>query len=75
MEITVNLDEDVADQLERFQRKSSVALSDAVNSLLRRALAGRDVSKPFVQRTYSLGFRIPIDCIPEALELLEPNGE
>lgn len=70
---TVTLDDDVARAVERLRREQGLALSAAVNALVRRGLArGDEEERPFAQRTSSLGEpRVPLDDIGSALELLE----
>jgi hypothetical protein len=68
---TVNLDDDVTAAVERLRREQGLGLSEAVNELVRRGLAGSPAPTPYVQRTASLGMRIDVANIGEVLELLD----
>lgn len=69
----MTLDDDVAAAVERLRREDGVALSTAVNLLVRRGLAVRgNEGEPFVQRTSALGVSlVPLDDIGATLALLE----
>lgn len=71
MRTTVNLDDDVAAVVERVRRERSVGVSEAVNELIRAGLRPRRASRPFRQRSRSLGLRIDVTNVAEALEELE----
>jgi hypothetical protein len=72
MRTTVTLDPDVVELIEALRREQGVSFTEAINKAIRAGLAPRS-TKPFRQRTYSLGFRADIDLdrarhLAEALE-------
>ncbi|HXV65441.1 MAG TPA: ribbon-helix-helix protein, CopG family [Vicinamibacteria bacterium] len=71
MRTTINLDDDVSAAIEQLRKKANLGVSEAVNQLIRRGLNAQKKRKPFVQRTRSLGLRIDVNNVAEALELLE----
>lgn len=71
MRTTVDLDPDVLAAVEELRRKGRLGLSEAVNELARRGIARRPARRPFRQRTASLGLRIDVSNIAEALETLD----
>ena len=71
MRTTVKLEPDVAAAVEQERRQRGAGLSDAVNALIRRALAASPATPRFEQRTHDLGLRIDVTNIGEALETLE----
>lgn len=77
MRTTLTLDEDVAVQLDRLQRKRNSALKDIVNEALRRGLrqmTDTEKSKVTYQtRSVSLGRCLigSIDDVAETLEIAE----
>lgn len=71
MRTTVELDPDVKAAVEQLRRSSGAGVSDTVNSLIRRGLVVRDQPKPFVQATRSMGARIDVSNVADALDLLE----
>jgi len=68
---TVVLDVDVMAAVERLRREKGVGLSDAVNELVRAGLRVKESRRPFRQRTRSLGLRMDVTNVAEALETLE----
>lgn len=77
MRTTVRLDPEVAAAAERLRRERHIGLGEAVNELARAGLARRETSARFQQRTASVGLRIDVTDVAEALELLdhEERGE
>jgi antitoxin component of RelBE/YafQ-DinJ toxin-antitoxin module len=71
MRTTVRLDEDVLAAAEKLRRELHVGLSQAVNELARRGMQRSAAQRPFRQRTRSLGLRVDVANVAEALELLD----
>lgn len=71
MRTTVVLDADVAAAVERLRREAGIGFSDAVNELIRVGLRVTPPARSFRQRTSSLGLRIDVGDVAEALETLE----
>jgi hypothetical protein len=72
MRTTVTLADDVAAELQRLRRERSVGVSEALNELARAGMARkREPRKKFVQRTHSVGIKIDVTNVAEALELAE----
>lgn len=71
MRTTVTLDDDVAAAVEQMRRDRSAGLSEVVNELIRAGLGAKRPRQPFRQRTESIGIRIDVTNVAEALELLE----
>lgn len=73
MRTTVEFDEDAARAVERLRRDEGLGVSEAVNELIRRGLLPRPSAEPFVQPTRSLGLRIDVSNVTEALDLLDAS--
>lgn len=71
MRTTVTIDDDVAAAVARLRRERGIGLSEALNELARSGMAVRPGRKRFKQRTASLGLRIDVSNIAEALEVLD----
>lgn len=71
MRTTVEFDDDVVAAVERLRREKGLGLSDAVNELVRAGLNVKRQRRPFRQRTASLGLRIDVGNVAEALETLD----
>jgi hypothetical protein len=72
MRTTVTLADDVAAELQRVRRERSVGVSEALNELARAGMARKkEPRKKFVQRTHSVGIKIDVTNVAEALELAE----
>ena len=71
MRTTIDLDDDVAAAVRRLRREEGLGLSEAVNRLARRGLVDRSDRKPFVQRTASVGLKIDVSNVEEALDIAE----
>lgn len=74
MRTTVQFDDDVAAALDELRRDRAIGLSQAVNDLVRRGLSARAPRRPIVQRSRSLGLRIDVSNVAEALEQLEGSS-
>lgn len=72
MRTTVRLDPDVAAAAEQRRRERGIGLGEAVNELARAGLERSPrAAKPFRQRTASVGLKVDITNVAEALELLD----
>lgn len=72
MRTTIRLDDDVLAAAEQLRRERHIGLGEAVNQLARAGLAvGAGGARRFEQRTTSLGLRIDVSNVAEALELLD----
>ncbi len=72
MRTTVRLDPDVAAAAEQLRRERRIGLGEAVNELARAGLErGPLAAKPFRQRTASVGLKVDVTNVAEALELLD----
>lgn len=71
MRTTVEFEEDTAKALVQVRRETGMGVSEAVNHLVRRGLLVGAEGAPFVQRTYSLGLRIDVSNVADAVDLLE----
>ncbi len=73
MRTTVRLDPEVAAAAERLRRERHIGLGEAVNELARAGLARTEKTARFQQRTASVGLKIDVTDVAEALELLDQN--
>lgn len=71
MRTTVEFEPDTARAIEELRRTEGLGLSEAVNELVRRGLVPRRASASFEQRTTSMGLKIDVSNVAEALDLLE----
>lgn len=71
MRTTIEFDDDTAKAVEELRRERGVGVSEAVNELIRRALLPRGPVPPYRQRTRSLGLRVDVSNVADALEVLE----
>jgi Arc/MetJ family transcription regulator len=71
MRTTVTLDDDVAAAVARVRRVRGLGVSEAVNELIRAGLRDRPDRPAFRQRTASLGLRLDVTNVAEALDLLD----
>lgn len=75
MRTTVEFEPDTARAIEELRRAEGLGLSEAVNELVRRGLMPRRTATRFEQRTASMGMRIDVSNVAEALDVLEgPDG-
>ncbi len=70
MRTTLSLDDDVAAAVQQLRDERHIGLSDAVNELIRAGLAAPARTTGFRQRTASLGLRIDVSSVADALERL-----
>jgi metal-responsive CopG/Arc/MetJ family transcriptional regulator len=70
---TVNLDDDVAQEVERLRRERGLGLSEAVNELARSGMSVRRTRarKRFRQSTSAVGMRIDVSNIGDVLDVLD----
>lgn len=73
MRTTVQFDDDTAQAIDEVRLAEGLGVSEAVNSLIRRALLrpASAAPAPFRQRTASLGVRIDVSDVAEALDVLD----
>lgn len=73
MRTTVRLDPEVAAAAERLRQERHIGLGEAVNELARAGLArgGEEQAARFRQRTASVGLKIDVTNVADALELLD----
>jgi hypothetical protein len=72
MRTTVTLADDVAAAVEQLRRERGTGVSDAVNELVRRGLAGSPARKEFRQQTSAMGeSTVGVDDIAGLLETLD----
>ncbi len=74
MRTTVTLDSDVAAAVAELRRRHAWGLSQAVNDLARAGLRAKPGSTRFHQRSESLGIRLDVANVAEALEVLDRAG-
>jgi Arc/MetJ family transcription regulator len=71
MRITVTLDDDVAAEIARLRRREGIGPSEAVNRLVREAMACRSSTGGYVHESRHLGLRVEGRNVAEVLALLE----
>ncbi len=71
MRTTIELDDDTAQAVQELRRDLGRGVSEAVNELIRRGLLATSDPPRFEPRTRSLGIRIDVSNVGEALDLLE----
>ena len=71
MRTTVEFEDDTAKALAEVRRETGMGVSAAVNHLIRRGLMVETEDAPFAQHTRSLGLRIDVSNVADALDLLE----
>ncbi|PYM12969.1 MAG: CopG family transcriptional regulator [Candidatus Rokuibacteriota bacterium] len=71
MRTTITLDRDVAQAIHRLRRQRGIGLSEAVNDLIRAGLRARAPRPAFRQRVHSLGLKIDVRNVADALEILD----
>lgn len=74
MRTTVLLDDDVAAAVHRLRQDRGIGVSEAINRLARAGLTARQDRKRFRQRSATLGLRIDVSNVAEALELLDEGS-
>lgn len=72
MRTTIRLDDDVAASAEKLRRERHIGLGEAVNELARAGMAAIGSGRTeFVQQTASLGLKVDVSNVAEALDLLD----
>jgi hypothetical protein len=71
MRTTITLDDDVAAAVQQLRRERGVGVSEAVNGLARAGLTVKKSRPPFRQRSVSIGLKVDVTNVAEALELLD----
>lgn len=71
MRTTIDLDNDTARAIDQLRREAGMGLSEAVNTLIRRGLLPRPNTGRFQQETRSLGVKVDVSNVAEALDVLE----
>ena len=71
MRTTVTFEPDTAAAVERVRRERGVGVSAAVNQLVREGLTRGPERRRFEQETSSMGARIDVADVVDALELLD----
>jgi Ribbon-helix-helix protein, copG family len=71
MRTTIELDPDTAQAVQELRREHGRGVSEAVNELIRRGLLAEPHAHRFEPRTRSLGIRIDVSNVADALDLLE----
>lgn len=74
MRTTFTLDDDVAAAVEALRRKEGIGPSEAVNRLIRRALATRPERPPYEHTAMSMGAKVDVADIGAVLDLLDDHG-
>ena len=74
MRTTVTLADDVAAAVERLRKERGLGLSEALNELARAGLSQRGKRAKFAQESHSLGLKIDVTDVADALELLEGDA-
>lgn len=70
MRTTVEFDADTAKAVERLRRERGLGVSEAVNELIRQGMLRTERPARFRQRTRTLGIKIDVANVSEALETL-----
>jgi hypothetical protein len=71
MRTTFTLDDDVAAAVDALRRKEGIGPSEAVNRLVRRALAAKGDRAPYEHRARSMHARVDVADIGAVLDLLD----
>ena len=71
MRTTVTLDPDVAAAVTRLRRERSIGVSEAVNELIRTGLRPSQPRNAYRPRSRSVGLRLDVTNVAEALELID----
>ncbi len=71
MRTTITLDDDVASAVDAIRRERHVGVSEAVNVLIRRGLIAPRRHRRFQQRSASMGLRVEVGNVADALEILD----
>ncbi len=71
MRTTLNLDADVAAEVERMRRDEGIGLSEVINRLARRAIAFRVDRHIYEPESVPLGLSVGVSTIGDVLYLLD----
>ena len=71
MRTTVNLDDDVAIEVERLRRERGLGKSEAVNQLARAGMREQPRRTAFRQRSAEIGLKVDVTNVADALEQLD----
>lgn len=71
MRTTVRLDPEVAAAAEQLRRARHIGLSEAVNELAKAGINRNTQRRAFEQLTSSMGLRVDVSNVAEALEQLD----
>lgn len=71
MRTTVTLADDVAAAVEQLQRGDGIGVSEAINRLVREALATPEAPRPYQHNTYDMGLKLDVTCIGKVLTMLD----
>ncbi len=71
MRTTVNLDDDVAVEIERLRLEQGLGKSEAVNHLARAGMRERPRRTTFRQRSAEIGLKVDVTNVADALEQLD----
>jgi hypothetical protein len=74
MRTTVTLADDVAAAVEQLRKERGLGLSEALNELARAGLHRPSKRAQFSQESHSLGLKIDVTDVADALELLEGDA-
>lgn len=74
MRTTFTLDDDVAAAVEALRRAEGIGPSEAVNRLIRQALAVRPQRPPYRHRSVAMGARVDVANIGAVLDLLDAES-
>ena len=71
MRVTVTLDSDVAAEVERLRRQDGLGPSEAINRLVRQAIALESEPPAYQPRSEPIGLTIDVTCIGDVLDVLD----
>jgi metal-responsive CopG/Arc/MetJ family transcriptional regulator len=71
MRTTITLEDDVAAAVDHRRREEDKGISEVVNELVRKGLTVKEPREPFVQRTHSVGIKIDVSNVAEAIAYAE----
>ena len=71
MRTTITLEPDVAAAVERMRRTEGVAVSEAVNRLIRAGTTAPTARTPYQHTSADLGLRVDVTNIGDVLDLLD----
>ncbi len=71
MRTTVTLADDVVAAVERLRRSQGIGMSEAINHLVRVALAKPESAPEYSHKSYDLGMRIDVTNIGAVMGMLD----